>query len=176
MHLNRNTGLAVALIALTTLGLSACGSDSDAKGGQQSVMDVDGSRMPRPPQAIDKNPLDDGVLHVWPQDVADRVFFDTDKSSVKPEGRSLLATWITFLKAHPKDQLLIEGHSDERGTREYNLALGDRRAAAIKEFLVAGGIQQERIKTISYGKERPATLGSNEAAYAQNRRAVGVLQ
>ena len=176
MTLNRNTGLAVALIALTTLGLSACKSDGEAKGDQFATANGDTRMPPAGIRAIDKNPLDDGVLHVWPQDVADRVFFDTDKSSVKPEGRSLLASWITFLKAHPKDQLLIEGHSDERGTREYNLALGDRRAAAIKEFLVAGGIQEERIKTISYGKERPATLGSNEAAYAQNRRAVGVLQ
>ena len=123
-----------------------------------------------------RNPLDDGVLHIWPQEVTDRVFFDTDKSVVRQEGREVLGKWVAFLNAHPRDQLLIEGHSDERGTREYNLALGDRRASAIKDYLVSNGIQAERIKTLSYGKERPATLGSNEAAYAQNRRAVGVLQ
>jgi len=125
---------------------------------------------------VGRNPLDDGVLHIWPQEVTDRVFFDTDKSVVRQEGREVLGKWVAFLNAHPRDQLLIEGHSDERGTREYNLALGDRRASAIKDYLVSNGIQAERIKTLSYGKERPATLGSNEAAYAQNRRAVGVLQ
>lgn len=175
MHINRNTGLAVALIAMTGLGLSACKSDSPVTGGG----DLSNQHTGGPANTTGitgKNTLDDGVVHVWPQEVADRVFFDTDKYSVKPEGRELLGRWIAFLQSHPRDQLLIEGHSDEHGTRDYNLALGDRRATAIKEFLVAGGVQAERIKTVSYGKERPAVLGSNEGAYSQNRRAVGVLQ
>ena len=171
MHRNGKAGLALALIAI---GLSACGSN-DTITDKTDVARNNGSTYPVEGR-IPKNPLDDGVIHIWPQDVADRVFFDTDKYTVKPEGRELLGKWIAFLQAHPKDQLLIEGHSDERGTREYNLALGERRAASIKEALVAGGIQAERIKTISYGKERPAILGSNDGAYAQNRRAVGVLQ
>ena len=83
---------------------------------------------------------------------------------------------VAFLKKYPNDQLVVEGHADERGTREYNLALGERRANAVKDFLVAQGIQASRLKTISYGKERPAVLGSNEAAWAQNRRGVGVVQ
>jgi peptidoglycan-associated lipoprotein len=176
MHINRNTGLAVALMAMTALGLSACGSAGDGKGGQSGSLNGDGRIQTTGTPVTGRNTLDDGVLHVWPQEVADRVFFDTDKYSVRPEGRELLLKWVAFLQTHPRDQLLIEGHADEHGTREYNLALGDRRAAAIKEFLVASGVQGERIKTISYGKERPAVLGSNDSAYSQNRRAVGVLQ
>jgi peptidoglycan-associated lipoprotein len=87
-----------------------------------------------------------------------------------------LAKWVAFLKKYPNDQLVIEGHCDERGTREYNLALGERRANAVKDFLVSQGVQVARLKTISYGKERPAVLGSNETAWAQNRRGVGVVQ
>jgi len=175
MHINRKTGLALVMIAMTAGGLSACKSDSNVTGGGD--LTTQNSRpTPASGATIGKNPVDDGILHVWPQDVADRVFFDNDKTTLKPESRELLGKWVAFLRSHPNDQLLIEGHADEHGTREYNLALGDRRATAIKEFLVSNGIQAERVKTISYGKERPAILGSNEAAYAQNRRGVGVLQ
>jgi peptidoglycan-associated lipoprotein len=175
MKINGSTGLAVVLIVLTGMGLSACKSDSPVTGGG----DLSNQHAGGPTGTAGmsgRNVLDDGVLHVWPQSVADRVFFETDKSTIKPEGRDLLLKWVAFLTSHPKDQLLIEGHSDERGTREYNLALGERRASAIKEFLVASGLQVDRIKTVSYGKERPAVIGSNDDAYAQNRRAVGILQ
>jgi len=175
MHLNRKTGLALVVIVLAAGGLSACKSDSDS-GGTQTGQNSHSTIPTTTAGTVGKNVLDDGVLHVWPQDVADRVFFETDKTTLKPESRELLGKWVAFLRSHPNDQLLIEGHADEHGTREYNLALGDRRATAIKEFLVSNGIQAERVKTISYGKERPAILGSNEAAYAQNRRGVGVLQ
>ena len=107
--------------------------------------------------------------------VGDRVFFDFDKSDLKPEARQQLTAWVAFLKKYPQDNLTVEGHADERGTREYNLALGERRANSIKDYLVAQGIQASRLKVISYGKERPAVLGSNEAAWAQNRRGVGVI-
>lgn len=174
MIINGKTGLAVALIALTAISLSACKTDSDSSGGGHATNSGPGAGQTG--IVASRNPIDDGVLHVWPQDVADRVFFDTDKITLKPEGRGVLAKWVAFLNSHPNDQLLIEGHADEHGTREYNLALGDRRANAIKDFLVSSGVQAARIKTISYGKERPAVLGSNESAYAQNRRGVGVLQ
>lgn len=107
--------------------------------------------------------------------VGDRVFFAFDKSDLSPEARQQLAAWVSFLKKYPQDNLTVEGHADERGTREYNLALGERRANSVKEFLVAQGVQASRLKTISYGKERPAVLGSNETAWAQNRRGVGVV-
>jgi peptidoglycan-associated lipoprotein len=107
--------------------------------------------------------------------VGDRVFFDYDKSVVKPEGRTTLQRQADWLKKYANFTVTIEGHCDERGTREYNLALGERRATAVRNALVALGIPANRLKTISYGKERPAVLGSNDAAWAQNRRGVTVL-
>ena len=110
------------------------------------------------------------------QNVGDRVFFDFDRSDLKPEARATLERQAAWLKQYSNVRLQIEGHCDERGTREYNLALGERRANATKNYLVALGIPASRLSTISYGKERPAVLGSNEAAWAQNRRAVSVVQ
>ena len=109
------------------------------------------------------------------KNVGDRVFFDFDKSDIKPEGRQVLQRQADWLKKYPNVTVTVEGHCDERGTREYNLALGERRATAAKKMLVALGVPAARISTISYGKERPAVVGSNEAAWAQNRRAVTVI-
>ena len=152
--------------------LAACSSDEPKKAEQAAVA--------TPPAATQKAaPVDTlvpGSQADFVKNVGDRVFFDYDKSSLKPEGKDQLTKWVAFLKKYPNDQLLVEGHADERGTREYNLALGERRANAVKEFLVANGVETARLKTVSYGKERPAVLGSNEAAYAQNRRGVGVIQ
>ncbi len=107
--------------------------------------------------------------------VGDRVFFDFDKYNLKPAAQATLERQAAWLKTYPAVTITIEGHCDERGTREYNLALGARRANAAKDYLVSLGIDPSRITTISYGKERPAVLGSNEAAWAQNRRAVTVI-
>jgi peptidoglycan-associated lipoprotein len=107
--------------------------------------------------------------------VGDRVFFDLDKSDLKPEARRTLERQAAWLKQYGNAAVTIEGHADERGTREYNLALGDRRAKAASNYLVSLGIAANRVRTISYGKERPAVLGSNEAAWSQNRRAVTVV-
>jgi peptidoglycan-associated lipoprotein len=108
-------------------------------------------------------------------EVGDRVFFDFDKSDLKPEARRTVERWAGFLKQYPNLTVTIEGHADERGTREYNLALGERRANSAKNFLVSLGVDARRVATISYGKERPAVVGSNEAAWSQNRRAVMVV-
>jgi peptidoglycan-associated lipoprotein len=102
----------------------------------------------------------------------DRVFFAFDRADIAPEAREILARQADWLRRYPNVTVTIEGHCDERGTREYNLALGERRAQAVKNVLVAMGIPASRITTISYGKERPAVAGSSEEAYAQNRRAV----
>ena len=102
----------------------------------------------------------------------DRVFFAFDRSDITPEAQEILARQADWLRRYPNVTVTIEGHCDERGTREYNLALGERRAQAVKNVLVASGIPASRISTISYGKERPAVVGSSEEAYAQNRRAV----
>ena len=102
----------------------------------------------------------------------DRVLFAFDRSDITPEAQEILARQADWLRRYPNVTVTIEGHCDERGTREYNLALGERRAQAVKNVLVASGIPPSRITTISYGKERPAVVGSSEDAYAQNRRAV----
>lgn len=107
--------------------------------------------------------------------VGDRVFFDTDRSTIRPDGRATLDKQSAWLKQNPSTTITVEGHADERGTREYNLALGNRRATAVKNYLVATGINANRITTISYGKERPAVVGSNEQAWSQNRRGVSVV-
>jgi peptidoglycan-associated lipoprotein len=109
------------------------------------------------------------------QNVGDRVFFDFDKSDIKAEGRQVLQRQADWLKKYPSVTVTVEGHCDDRGTREYNLALGERRATAVKKMLVALGVPANRISTISYGKERPAVVGDNEAAWAQNRRGVTVV-
>lgn len=107
--------------------------------------------------------------------VGDRVFFDLDKSTLKDEGKATLQRQAAWAQKYPNLTFTIEGHADERGTREYNLALGGRRATAAKDFLVANGVDASRLKTISYGKERPVCLESNENCWAQNRRAVTVV-
>ncbi len=105
---------------------------------------------------------------------ADRVFFATDSSDVDQPGQATLQSQATWFAKYPNVRVTVEGHADERGTREYNLALGDRRANAAKNALVALGVSATRITTISYGKERPDAIGSDEAGYARNRRAVSV--
>jgi peptidoglycan-associated lipoprotein len=102
------------------------------------------------------------------------VLFGLDAFDIDPEARAVLDTQVTWLQRYPNVRISVEGHCDERGTREYNLALGDRRANAAKNYLAARGVSASRITTISYGKERPAALGSDDASYAQNRRAVTV--
>jgi peptidoglycan-associated lipoprotein len=103
-------------------------------------------------------------------------FFDFDKSSIRPDAKQSLDENAKWLKANPKAALTIEGHCDERGTREYNLGLGQRRAKAAKDYLVSAGIDAKRIKIISYGKERPFMPGHDESAWKWNRRAHFVLQ
>ena len=105
----------------------------------------------------------------------DRVFFDTDQYDLDDRDRSTLDTQAAYLQSNTGVRVTIEGHADERGTRDYNLALGDRRANAAKNYLAARGVSPSRMTVISYGKERPEALGSDETAWAQNRRAVTVL-
>lgn len=106
----------------------------------------------------------------------DRVFFAFDSSAISADSAEILNTQVKWLKKHKNVNVIVQGYCDERGTREYNLALGERRANAVKQYLVSQGIAADRISTISYGKERPAVLGNNEAAWAQNRRAITVVR
>lgn len=116
-----------------------------------------------------------GSARDFAENVGDRVFYALDSSTLTSEARGTLDKQAAWLKRYSNTRVTVEGHCDERGTREYNLALGERRATAAKNYLVAAGIPAARISTISYGKERPAVVGNTEAAYSQNRRAVSVV-
>ena len=107
--------------------------------------------------------------------VGDRVLFGYDSSALDQEAQNTLDRQADWFKRYADTKITIEGHCDERGTREYNLALGERRANAAKKYLVAAGIDSSRISVISYGKERPAVMGANEEIWAQNRRAVSIV-
>jgi peptidoglycan-associated lipoprotein len=109
------------------------------------------------------------------QRVGDRVFFDYDRHELRPDAQETLQRQAALLLRWPDLPVLIEGHCDERGTREYNLALGERRAEAVRSYLIALGVDAGRIGTVSYGKERPAVDGSEESAWALNRRGVTVV-
>jgi peptidoglycan-associated lipoprotein len=106
---------------------------------------------------------------------SERILFETDSFSVDAEDRAILDAQAAWLQRYPSVRVTIEGHADERGTREYNLALGDRRANAAKNYLAARGVSPARMNVISWGKERPVALGSDAGSWAQNRRAVTVL-
>jgi peptidoglycan-associated lipoprotein len=107
--------------------------------------------------------------------VGDRIFFDTDSSSIRADAQGTLSKQAQWLNQYRNYRITIEGHADERGTREYNLALGARRAAATRDFLISRGVAGNRLKTISYGKERPVAVCDDISCWSQNRRAVTVL-
>jgi peptidoglycan-associated lipoprotein len=107
--------------------------------------------------------------------IGDRVFFAYDSDELSADAQETLQLQAAWLKQHNKSSVTIEGHCDERGTREYNLALGEKRAQAVKNYLNSLGVSSSSLNTISYGKERPAVIGSNDAAWAQNRRSVTVV-
>ncbi|MDB5439654.1 MAG: pal [Caulobacteraceae bacterium] len=134
---------------------------------------------PPPPITVTPTPAPVGVLPGSSQDfvvsVGDRVYFDLDSSSIRADAQPVLAAQAAWLARYPTVNIRIEGNADERGTREYNLALGDHRANAIKDFLVGKGVNASRITTLSYGKERPLDSGTGEAAWAKNRNGQTVI-
>jgi peptidoglycan-associated lipoprotein len=107
--------------------------------------------------------------------VGDRVFFESDSTELSPQARSTLDKQASWLARYNRYSFTIEGHADERGTREYNIALGARRAQTVREYLVARGVEASRMRTISYGKERPVAVCNDISCWSQNRRAVTVL-
>jgi peptidoglycan-associated lipoprotein len=160
-------------ILAAVLLVTACSSTSNTTGsvsgdGKGSAY---GSAKGGPRADVPPGSVDDLVLNV-----GDRVFFDYDRFDLKAEAKSTLERQASWLKQYRSFSITVEGHADERGTREYNLALGEKRAAAIKDYLTSLGVSASRVKTISYGKERPAVLGSDESSWAQNRRGVTVIQ
>lgn len=144
--------------------LAACESGPNSGSGY----DANGNRIGNP----NATP---GSQEDLSANVGDRVFFGYDSSSLSSEAQRTLEAQAAWLKQHGSVNVTVEGHCDERGTREYNIALGERRANAAKKYLVSLGVSSGRISTISYGKERPAVVGDNEAAWSQNRRAVTVI-
>ena len=167
------------LIAAAALVLAACETsstaDTSAAGGGEATKPAMAEKTETMTATRPTGPAPGSQLDLE-VNIGDRVFFDFDKSNLKPEARTTIERWAAWLKTYPQNRVVIEGHADERGTREYNLALGERRANSAMEYLISLGVDANRVRTISYGKERPAVLGSNENAWAQNRRAVVTLQ
>jgi peptidoglycan-associated lipoprotein len=155
MTLNKNLKN-IFLVTFTTLILSACSTAKKA-----TVLDGDVY-------------TGTDTIEYLASGVADRVFFATNKSSLTTKARETLRKQATYLRKNKKLNVTIEGHADERGTREYNLALGERRANAAKDYLMTYGISGKRISLISYGKEKPVNPGSNPLSWSQNRRSVTV--
>ncbi len=147
-------------------------ADSGSGGTQTTSAPAPAASAP----AASANQIAPGSVKDFLVNVGDRVFFDFDKSDIRADQVATLEKQATWLKQFPGVTVVIEGHCDERGTREYNLALGERRANSHKDYLISLGVDPNRIETLSYGKERPAVLGSNDAAWAQNRRGVVVLK
>ena len=164
-------GLMAALLLVAGCETPADTGETGAGEGTQQTTEV----APPPPPPPTMTPVVDPQEYLV-VNVGDRVFFDFDKSDLRPDAIDQLNRQADFLKDNGSITVVVEGHCDERGTREYNLALGDRRAASAKQYLQSVGVDGGRLETISYGKERPAVLGSNEDAWAQNRRAVMVVK
>ncbi len=145
-------------------------SDSSGSGGTSSDSSVEGTISETAGSGIVKGSQEDLIVNV-----GDRVFFGYDSSDLDSDALELLQDQVAWLKQNSNVSVTIEGHCDERGTREYNLALGEKRAQAVKNYLIGLGISPDRVSTVSYGKERPAVVGSNDGAWAQNRRSVTIV-
>jgi len=130
------------------------------------------SSTPTPAPAATSQGIVPGSQEDLVANVGDRVFFDFDRSSVKPDGKATLDKQAAWLAKFPQNNVQIAGNTDERGTEEYNIALGNRRASAARDYLAAKGVAGGRMTTISFGKDRPTALGSTEEAWAQNRNAI----
>ena len=164
-----------SLLLVVAFGLAACNNPdrygaggangAGANGMNGGFVDTNGLGDPSNPQSI----------AYFNQSVGDRVLFLVDQSSLTDEARGVLAGQAQWLATNADYAIIIEGHADEQGTREYNLALGARRAAAVQNYLISQGVPAARMRTISYGKERPIEICSEEACYSKNRRAVTVL-
>jgi peptidoglycan-associated lipoprotein len=157
--------LLTALAAATML--AACASDTTTGGNQTG-----GGTTATTPTATTQRSMQETLA----AEAGDRVFFAFNRFNLSPDAQAVLRRQAAVIGRFPQARIMIEGHADERGTREYNLALGERRASAVRDFMVQLGVPAARITTTSFGKERPAVVGSTEAAWAQNRRGVTVLQ
>jgi len=160
------------MIGVAAMTLSACtGND----GGNTDTTLTDSSMMSGDSEFVDDGPTP-GTQADLVVNVGDRVFFDTDSHTLTQQSRMTLENQATWLAQYGTLEVTIEGHADERGTREYNLALGERRANSVRSYLTALGVDPSRVTTVSYGKERPAVAGSDSNAWSQNRRGVSKVE
>jgi peptidoglycan-associated lipoprotein len=159
-------------LALLTACSSAPETNTADKDGKSSLTTT------RPVVAVGGDPAASGreVNPFTSGRLSNRVLFAYDRHDLSDEARGVVGKWGEYLRAQPSTRFTIEGHADERGTREYNLALGDRRAMSVRDHLLASGARPSQIKTVSYGKERPDVPGASEQAWSQNRRAVALLE
>jgi peptidoglycan-associated lipoprotein len=164
--------IAITLATASALALTACAK----KPPEQLPPAPQPTAAPAPTPSQPTGPVPGTEEHFkQTMNGQDVIYFDTDKYNIDSEDAAALRQQAQYLLQYPNVRATVEGHCDERGTREYNLALGERRANAAKDYLVSLGVPAARLNTISYGKERPVALGSNEAAWAQNRRAVTII-
>ncbi len=166
------TSLMLLVAACSTDSVSGSGGGSDGR----APLTTRGSGIDSAGSAGRTGTLSADEMRERIATIGDRVWFEYDRSDLNPVARKQIERWAEFVRQYPDMSFTIEGHCDERGTREYNLALGERRAAAAKLYLVSLGVDARRVATVSYGKERPAVVGSVEQAWAQNRRAVLAVQ
>jgi peptidoglycan-associated lipoprotein len=152
--------------------LSACASGSEDKGTTSGAGAAATATNPAISGAAPVPTIAPGSQEDLVANVGDRVFFGYDKYTLTDKSRSILDSQLAWLNANPSAKIIVAGHCDERGTREYNLALGERRASAVKDYLVQLGLNPSRVRTISWGKERPVAVGSMESSWTQNRRSV----
>ena len=174
MSIKTKTVVKTALVAFILTSVAAC-SEKPKPVVETAPPPVAQRQTPPPPAKVTPPPVAPGIVPGSQQDfvvnVGDRVYFDTDQSSLRSDAQGILASQASWLVRYPAVKVRIEGNADERGTREYNFALGARRAQAVSDFLVSKGVNPARIATISYGKENPINTGTDEDAWAQNRNA-----
>lgn len=151
----------IAIVMIAMLAITGCAS----KKAPNSAADL----------GLNANNAAPGSSQDFTLNVGDRIFFDTDSSVIRADAQQTLAKQAQWLNRYPNYKITVEGHADERGTREYNIALGARRAAATRDYLAAQGVPANRMRTISYGKEKPVALCDDISCQTQNRRAVTVL-
>ncbi|MEL6662074.1 MAG: peptidoglycan-associated lipoprotein Pal [Pseudomonadota bacterium] len=173
------TFLKTAAAASVLVGLAACASAPEPEPAPAPAPAPEPVAEPEPmpePEVVKPAPVVEtytgptrGSVEDFRVNVGERVYFDLDQSRLDADDREILMRQAAWLQSYPETRILVAGNCDERGTREYNLALGERRAATVKDYLVSQGVDPARIDTISYGKERPIAAGSNEQAWAQNR-------
>jgi len=163
---------------ITVAVLAACATTKDEPAPQVSAAVAPSSTAPAEPEIMPARPpvVPGSLTHDIGADPPDRVYFEYDKADLSPEGLAALQKQAAWLTTHPSVTLVVEGHSDERGTREYNLALAARRATAVRIFLMTNGVSAARLETVSYGKERPSCTASGEQCWRLNRRAVSTIK